>query len=57
MAPGKKKQPLEPSSAAAPAAVGRPNAKASRRPNARPIRSSRAQSKVTFLVPFMHFEY
>ena len=50
MAPCKTKQPFEPSSSAAPAAVGRPNAKASCRLNARG--SSRARSKVNFLDPF-----
>lgn len=46
MAPGKTKQAL---STAAPAAVGRPNAKASRRPTARG--SSRTRLKVISLDP------
>ncbi len=49
MAPSKTKQPLEPSPAAASAAVGWPNAKASCRLSTHG--SSQAQSKVTFLDP------
>ena len=41
------KRALEPPSAA----VGRSDAKASRRPKARPVGSSRTRSKVTFLGP------
>ena len=52
MAPRKSKQPIEPSSVATCAAVGRPNVKdASRRSSARPVGLSRARSKVTFLGP------
>ncbi|KAF8491980.1 hypothetical protein F5888DRAFT_1806971 [Russula emetica] len=48
MAPCKTKQPLEPSSVAAPVAVGRVNAKGgSRRPSARPVGSSQTRSKAT----------
>jgi len=50
MAPCKTKQP-EPSPEAAPAAVGRHNVNASRRPRARPVGSSQTRSKVTFLGP------
>ena len=49
MAPCKTKQPLEPSSSAAPATLGRPNAKASHRLNTCGL--SQAQSKVIFLDP------
>lgn len=48
MAPCKTKQPLEPSSTAAPVAVGRPNAKASRRPRARG--TSRATTQLDAVV-------
>lgn len=54
MAPGKTKQPLEPPWAAAPAAVGWPNAKASRHSNVCGL--SWARSKVTFPGPMTHFE-
>jgi hypothetical protein len=50
MAPCKTEQPLEPSSVAAPVAVGRANAKdASRCSSACPVGSSLTQPKVTFL--------
>jgi hypothetical protein len=56
MAPCKTKQPLEPSSVAAPVAVGRVNAKGgSRRPSARPVGSSQTRSKVIFLGPLCTF--
>ena len=52
MAPRKAKQPLESSSVATAAAVGRPNVKdASRHSSAHPVGLSGARSKVTFLCP------